>query len=528
MRPVVAPTILPGVGMAVAGGPDGPREVPAVFNAMAYPGMDNTGSTDCSVAVRTMLDDWYEAGGGALYFPRGTYRINDQVPIPNDGGATPKQPYLRITGDGAWQSGQGGIPQGGTQLDMRYDGDGVAKIDTRGLGLLVMDHVTLVDGGDDAKPFLQTTNTTLHVRGNGFFGTHAADAADQDAIVLGGESTDLGGTDDAPFQGYGTIIEGNYFNRIRRGVYGRTYCNGTVIRDNTFWTQCGSDIGGDAAAIEFRSWAPGEYDAGNVITGNLIEVPNYVYAIKLTKAVHNTLAYNNFYDPVDTIQAFIRFEADALYNLVIDGFHDDSVTAVSDASSGQVNQRLTHHQGMRSRLVAPIEFAGTVAGKVDFSLGNGNADAFRVRVAGSGTDILRVDLANGRVGISTSAPARPLHVASGLGVRLNASTASTDGFELVQYNTGIWGLLNLAGMTQFTMTPKLLCQNEIELDGALNHDGSTVGFYGVAPTTRPTALTAANAGAINTGDATSDTVIGNMRTRIGELETKLKALGLLT
>lgn len=75
---------------------------------------------------------------------------------------------------------------------------------------------------------------------------------------------------------------------------------------------------------------------------------------------------------------------------------------------------------------------------------------------------------------------------------------------------------------------KLHVVGELELDGALNHDGSTVGFYGVAPTTRPTALTAANASALNTGDATSDTVIGNMRTRIGEIEAKLQALGLLS
>lgn len=75
---------------------------------------------------------------------------------------------------------------------------------------------------------------------------------------------------------------------------------------------------------------------------------------------------------------------------------------------------------------------------------------------------------------------------------------------------------------------KLWLASEIEIDGALNHDGTTVGFYGVAPITRPTALTAANGSALNTGDATSDTVIANMRTRIGELETKLQALGLIT
>lgn len=54
-----------------------------------------------------------------------------------------------------------------------------------------------------------------------------------------------------------------------------------------------------------------------------------------------------------------------------------------------------------------------------------------------------------------------------------------------------------------------------------------IGFFGVTPVARAAALTAADANTINTGDATSDTVIANMRTRIGELETKLQAYGLL-
>lgn len=40
-------------------------------------------------------------------------------------------------------------------------------------------------------------------------------------------------------------------------------------------------------------------------------------------------------------------------------------------------------------------------------------------------------------------------------------------------------------------------------------------------------LTAENAGAINSGDATTDAVIGNLRTRLGELEAAVQALGVL-
>lgn len=41
------------------------------------------------------------------------------------------------------------------------------------------------------------------------------------------------------------------------------------------------------------------------------------------------------------------------------------------------------------------------------------------------------------------------------------------------------------------------------------------------------ALTAANGGTINSGDATTDAVIGNNRTRIAELEAILEAHGML-
>jgi hypothetical protein len=57
--------------------------------------------------------------------------------------------------------------------------------------------------------------------------------------------------------------------------------------------------------------------------------------------------------------------------------------------------------------------------------------------------------------------------------------------------------------------------------------GYIIGVDDAAALRRQAPLTAANGSALNTGDATSDTVIGNMRTRINELETRLQTLGLL-
>ena len=58
-------------------------------------------------------------------------------------------------------------------------------------------------------------------------------------------------------------------------------------------------------------------------------------------------------------------------------------------------------------------------------------------------------------------------------------------------------------------------------------DGAQISFFGVTPVARPAAPTGADNSALNTGDATSDAVIGNMRTRLGEVVTALQNIGLL-
>jgi hypothetical protein len=49
-----------------------------------------------------------------------------------------------------------------------------------------------------------------------------------------------------------------------------------------------------------------------------------------------------------------------------------------------------------------------------------------------------------------------------------------------------------------TVTGKATFGSEVEIDGALNHDGSTVGFYNVTPVSRPAAYTQTYATATRT------------------------------
>lgn len=56
--------------------------------------------------------------------------------------------------------------------------------------------------------------------------------------------------------------------------------------------------------------------------------------------------------------------------------------------------------------------------------------------------------------------------------------------------------------------------------------GNGVGFYGVTPVAQAAALSMEDTSNLDTGDATSDAVIDNMRIRIAELETIIRNLGL--
>ena len=152
-------------------------------------------------------------------------------------------------------------------------------------------------------PFLFTTCTTLKVSNCAFLGATSGTSCAQDAIVLGGTidyptgPTGNGyGDADAPFQGYGTVISGNYFNRTRRGVYGRMYCNQAVVENNFFDKNCGTNLVG-GACVEFDGGPNVAYavgtDAFNVITGNYFEnTGGYYYQIKLTACAGTFVAGN--------------------------------------------------------------------------------------------------------------------------------------------------------------------------------------------------------------------------------------------
>jgi len=314
------------------------------YDVKAY-GAVGDGATDDTAAVQAAITAADAANGGIIYFPSGTYLISSALSIPNDGRYTPfpRQKSFRFTGAGS-SSDFGNAVRGGATLDLR-DTTGVAKFDTRGNGYLEIDHLTIQDNGSDAVPFIQTTNTTLNIHDNYFYGTKSGTSADQDAIVLGGTSTTVDGGPNAPFQGYGTTIENNTFNQVRRGVYLRTYANGVVIKGNSWTGNSGSNLA-DGAALE--SDGGGDLNHGNYIIGNTFEMNSYPYGIKMANSASNNIEGNGFYDPTATTLAYVRFESTASRNFVIEGTGTAGYTMLSDANG--TNNRLTSLSGQTNYL----------------------------------------------------------------------------------------------------------------------------------------------------------------------------------
>jgi hypothetical protein len=305
-----------------------------VFNVADYGIFPGNTKEENNEAFGDLLQTWYTAGGGIIQFNTGTYLFNEGYLIPYGTGALPKQPSLILRGTGCFKEGSGNFtPTGGTVLNIQYVGDSTHPfIDTRGVGSLVIEDLTFFSSVEVGNtPFIKTTNTVLDISRVAFWGFNSGLSANQDAIVLGGTNSEQSFPHDnainASFQGYGTSITNCYFNKIKRGVWGRKYVNGVNISHNTWWNQCG----GDAAIYFDPEFDPDtEANVSNNISFNTIETPSYEYGIYLKDCQKNTLLNNGFFDAAGHTIAGIYLTGNSGNNIVIEGYHPADITGVLD------------------------------------------------------------------------------------------------------------------------------------------------------------------------------------------------------
>ena len=219
-------------------------------------------------------------------------------------------------------------------------------------------------------------------------------------------------------------------------------------------------------------------------------------------------------------------------------------------------------------------------------------DEDKIRFDTAGSERMIIDNA-GNVGIGTSSPGTPLHIVSSIATdmlrlestdaggtgapdidiyRNSASPADNDEIGMIVFRgkdsagnktSYAWLLAEIEDVTNGVEKARInfhvqgsagsgleamridkdgiQVSGQVQFDGALNHDGSTVGFYGTTPATQQSSSTTATAtsplltgpAAPGAGAAFSEvqqvaTQIDNLITQVGEIKSALQTLGLLS
>jgi hypothetical protein len=105
--------------------------------------------------------------------------------------------------------------------------------------------------------------------------------------------------------------------------------------------------------------------------------------------------------------------------------------------------------------------------------------------------------------------------------RVRVQTTGWNGFGVTSLNNGM--SLVFRSDDSSTVTTEINGSNgnistagSVEIDGALNHDGTTVGFYGAAPISQPAA-----------NPDTSGATLGALETEVNQIKALLRSLGLM-
>lgn len=126
-------------------------------------------------------------------------------------------------------------------------------------------------------------------------------------------------TANSGFQGYGTIVERNFFDHVRHAVQLGYQANDVKVKDNTISTTCGS---AETLGAPFVINAPAY---GITFSGNLVEVTNYKYGFaSLTQNNKNNFISNGIYDNGGYTAGMVYMSAASTYNTALPGFWDDS------------------------------------------------------------------------------------------------------------------------------------------------------------------------------------------------------------
>lgn len=325
--------------------------------------------SDIGESLYALTTNVQQSGGGTIQFQSGTYYSSRQMEFYAT-GLPPNQPNLWIRGTAPHASySANSSPSSGTILLLNST-SGPAHIITRGFGTLKLTDITLKATNRNFIPFIKTIYSTLKLRDVMFYGSDQNPNCFEDGVVLGGDGPPdfVTGDNNASFQGYGTVIENCYFNRIRVPIRFAAHANAAWFKNNVVMNECGgtNNPWGSPVVLDSLGWGP---VTGNNIEGNLIEMTGYTNGNWIGNgASMNNFIFNNYYDARLSNNPVAYFFQDcASGNFVLSG--QVPVTMSLKSGNSVINQEVrTAIQGQTNDYYnisqfqnSPVRFIGQAA-----------------------------------------------------------------------------------------------------------------------------------------------------------------------
>jgi len=243
--------------------------------------------TDETTLFQTTMNNFQSNGGGCLLIDSNkTLGVFGQIVLTNSGATPWSQNPIRIAGVSApsftLSNTQPARGTGGSILDLRYASASLidGRIISLGQGDLEIDHLQVVNNGTSCGTVIYSTLTNVRLHDNAFYGStsNTGTSSCDDVWVAGGLGNGtLTGTNTDLFQGFGSYVDHNQADYIRRLVYGRGSFNSISITNNVIGLRSGSNITVSGVAV-----GPFELDGnsnnsptGDVFSNNLIEDVGY-------------------------------------------------------------------------------------------------------------------------------------------------------------------------------------------------------------------------------------------------------------
>ena len=267
-----------------------PKDYKPLFINIQELGADTSGNSDCYDILMTAIDSLH-GNPGVIFFPPGFYKVGSPIVIPNN-GASPvgTQPSITLMGS----NGTHGAASAHDGSTLYFDFvSSSPRLYTNGWGILKIQDLALYRGeattGD--APTIYTTNTVLRLSNVGIYGypRHCVNG-----LQLGGTGWGYNSTDTSMFGGYGTIIEGCWFDYTKASIRINSAGNSIVIKNNHFGYGCNGD-----AHIVINGYSHPWYEelnSGGDVSGNLFEMVDRKYGVWANNAIGWTFSGNNFYD----------------------------------------------------------------------------------------------------------------------------------------------------------------------------------------------------------------------------------------